>query len=282
MIRKFSWLTMLLALGVILALAMGCGQGSSPPTVTATPTPASPTATPKPPTPTPVRPTATATPQPTDTPRPTPTLTPTVPPTPPPPPTDTPAEAPAAAATPMPLPAGWRDHALSGSSIALPQRWEAVDVDQEGYEAIFDMLETLDTEWARNVTAMFRAEAIGETVKFWAMDSEPAGVGYATVMVTGESLPFPPVIDDLCTQFQSIYQQMGFELVAVECGLTINGLDAGRSTIRLRMGPLAIKEYQYFYVHGRSLWAVTLAVDETEWSEYEPIFVTAAESFRVD
>lgn len=157
-----------------------------------------------------------------------------------------------------------------------------MDVDQEGFEAIFDMLETLDTEWARSVTATFRAEAIAEMMKFWAMDSAPAGAGYATVNITGQSLPFPAVIDDLCAQFESVYQQMGVEVVAVECGLKINGLDAGRSTIRLPMGALAVKEYQYFYVQGRSLWAVTLAVDETEWSEYEPIFVTAAESFRVD
>lgn len=157
-----------------------------------------------------------------------------------------------------------------------------MDVDQEGFEAIFDMLETLDTEWARSVTATFRAEAIGETMKFWAMDSVPAGAGYAALNITFQSLPYPAVIDDVCAQLESVYEQMGFELIGIECGLKINGLDAGRATIRLPMGALGVKEYQYFYVQGRSVWAVTLAVDETEWSEYEPIFVTAAESFRVD
>jgi hypothetical protein len=157
-----------------------------------------------------------------------------------------------------------------------------VDIDLEGVEAIFAILETLDTEWARNTTAMFSAEDMQQGMKFWAMDSEPAGVGYATVNVIRQSLPFPVPLDDLCAQLESAYQQMGFEVLAVECGLKINGLDAGRSTVRLTMGPVSFKEYQYFYVQERSMWAVTLGVDETEWAEYEAIFVRAGESFRVD
>lgn len=157
-----------------------------------------------------------------------------------------------------------------------------MDVDEEGFEAIFSMLEALDTEWARNVTATFSAEAVRESIKFWAMDSEPAGMGYATVNVTFQSSPLPVAVGDLCAQLESVYEQMGVELVALECGLRINELDAGRSTVRLPMGVLAVKQYQYFYVQGRSLWAVSLAVDETEWSEYEPIFATAGQSFRVD
>ncbi len=269
MIRKSSWLTMALAFGLILLLAMGCGGGASAPTAAPTSTLAPPTATPRPPTPTPVPPTATATPQPTHT----PTL---------PPPTNTPTDIPAPAATAPPLPAGWRDHSVSGFRIALPERWETVDVDQEGIEAIFDMLETLDTEWARNLTATFSAEAVREAIKFWAMDPEPAGTGYASMNVNYQSSALPVEIGDTCAGLESAYEQLGVELIDMQCGLKINGLDAGRSTTRLPAGPLAAKQYQYFYVQGRSLWAVTLAVDETVWSDYESIFATAGESFRVD
>lgn len=185
-------------------------------------------------------------------------------------------------ATMIPSSDAWQEHTVSGSHIALPERWTVVDIDQEGAEAIFDILETLDTEWARNYTAMFSAEAVLQVMKFWAIDPEPAGVGYATVNVAKQSMPFPLVIDDLCAQSQSLYEQMGAEVLSIECGLKINGLDAGRSTIRLPIGPLAFKEYQYFYMHERSMWAVTLGTDETEWAEYEAIFVRAGESFRVD
>jgi hypothetical protein len=94
MICTFRWLTVVMALGLILPLAVGCGQGTASPTATPeppTPTSMPPTVTPKPPTPTPVPPTPTPEP---------PTPTP-VPPAPTPePPTPTPTEVPP---TPTPV-----------------------------------------------------------------------------------------------------------------------------------------------------------------------------------
>jgi branched-chain amino acid transport system substrate-binding protein len=121
-----------------------------------------------------------------------------------------------------------------------------------------------------------------EMIEFWAMDSEPAGVGYATMNIVFQSQPFPIKVDDLCAILPSFYEQMGAELVDAECGLEINDLDAARFVTCLRMGPLAVKGYQYAYVREGDVWFLNLAVDETEWSEYEPIFATIAESFRVD
>ena len=74
MIRRFGWLTIVMALGLTLLLAVGCGQGTSPPTAMReppAPTPMPPTRTPNPPTPTPVPPTPMPEP-----PTPTPTLVP--------------------------------------------------------------------------------------------------------------------------------------------------------------------------------------------------------------
>lgn len=213
-----------------------------------------------------------------EAPTPTPTFTPTSTPT----PTPTSTSTPTPTATLPSLPTGWRDHAASGFHIALPERWESVDVEERGIEAIWNLLEGTNTEWARNITTMVSAEAMQEMIKFWAMDSEPAGIGYATISITFLSQPFPIKVDDLCTQMPLLYEQIGFELVDADCGLEINDLDAARFVIRLRMGSLAVKQYQYVYVREGDIWTLTLAVDETEWSEYEPIFATIAESFRVD
>lgn len=215
-----------------------------------------------------------------EAPTPTPTFTPTFTPTPT--PTSTPTSIPTPTATPPPLMSGWRGHAASGFYIALPERWESVDVEKEGIEAIWNLLEGINTEWARNIITMFSAEAMQEMIKFWAMDSEPAGIGYATANITFQPQAFPIEVDDLCILMPSLYEQMGIEMIEAECGLKINGLDAARFMTRLQMGPLAVKQYQYVYVQKGGLWTLTLTVDETEWSEYEPIFVTIAESFRVD
>jgi hypothetical protein len=80
----------------------------------------------------------------------------------------------------------------------------------------------------------------------------------------------------------SVLEQMGFEVVDSECGLKINDLDAARFVLNLQMDSEALKQYQYVYVRGGDIWTLALTVDETEWSKYEPTFVTIAESFRVD
>jgi hypothetical protein len=180
------------------------------------------------------------------------------------------------------MPAGWRDHSAGGFHIALPERWEAVDVEEEGTEAILNSLEDTNTEWARNITTMFSAKAMQEMIKFWAMDSELAGIGYATTSVAFQSQPVPITVNVLCALMPSIFKQMGFVLVDSECGLRINDLDAARFVTSLPMDPAALKQYQYVYVRGGNIWTLSLTVDETEWSAYEPIFASIAESFRVD
>ncbi len=102
MLRKPGWLTMVMALGLILLLAVGCGQGTIPPIATPeppTPAPMPTTPTPKPPTPTPVPPTPTPEP---------PTPTPVLPTPTPEPPTPTPTQVPpiptSVPPTPTPVP----------------------------------------------------------------------------------------------------------------------------------------------------------------------------------
>jgi len=179
------------------------------------------------------------------------------------------------------VPDGWQEHASGGFSVALPERWKVVDVKEEGIDAVWDLLEGVDTEWARTATAMLSAERMKEMIQFWAMDSEPAGFGYAIAIVMRQDIPFPMSAEDLCVQMPAAYEQLGVDLVDTECGLTINGLDAVRFMVRLPVGALAVKESQYVFVGEDTLWTLTFGVDETKWSEYEPTFATAAESFRI-
>lgn len=157
-----------------------------------------------------------------------------------------------------------------------------MDVEKEGFEALWTLLEGVDADWANNITAMYSAEAMQEAIRFWAMDPQPAGIGYATLNITYQPQVFAIEADDLCSLMPAVYEQMGVETVDAKCGLEINGLDAARFLIRLEMGPLAIKEYQYVFVREDAIWTLTFAVDATEWSEYKPILVKSAKSFRVD
>jgi hypothetical protein len=180
------------------------------------------------------------------------------------------------------LPAGWREYSVSVFHVALPDRWEAVDVGQDGIEAILNSLDGTNSEWAEDATAMLSAGAMQQMVEFWARDSEPAGIGYATASITYQTQPFPIPIDILCALMPSFSEQMGFEVVEVECGLKINDLDAARFVTSLQMGSMPAKQYLYTYVRAGDLWTLSLTVDEADWSRYEPTFAAIAETFRLD
>jgi hypothetical protein len=211
---------------------------------------------------------------------PTPTNTPTDTPTPTSTPTEIPTPTPTITPTPgFPLPAGWQNHESSGFYLALPQGWETVSVDKEGIEAIQTILKGLNTEWAQNASSMLTTEAVQNALKFWAMDTKPAGIGYAAVNVSFQAMPFTTAIEDICLQMKAAYEQVGVDVLESECGLEINQLPVARYTLRLVVNSFAIKQYQYVYVQGRNMWALTLAVDETVWAKYQPIFETIAQSF---
>ncbi len=225
-------------------------------------------------------PTATSTPSPT----PTPTFTPTASPTPTatPSPTVSPTATPTLTPTPFPLPHGWLDYGSEGFHIALPESWEVVDMDKEGVDAIMDLLGNMDNEWAQNVAGVVSAEQMQESLKLWAMDSDPAGAGFATLNVQLQTMPIPLKVGMFMTQIEAMYDQMGVEVMSIEPSGQINGLEAGRISIRLPVGPFSVRNYQYIFVKGRNLWAVNMGVDQDNWSSYEPIFAQIAGTFRLD
>jgi hypothetical protein len=155
-------------------------------------------------------------------------------------------------------------------------------VDSGGVDYILNLLESADSDWARNTAQMFSAQAVQKSILFWAMDAQPAGAGYANANVTFQSMPSTMSSADLCTQIPLFYKQIGIELLDTQCDLEINHLEAARFTLRLDIGPVAFKQYQYAYVQGRNVWTLAMAVDAARWTEYQSVFETVAESFRVN
>lgn len=209
-----------------------------------------------------------------------PTATPTITPTPV--PTSTPTETPRPTVTPYPLPDGWIDYSTSGFYIALPESWSVVELEEEGVEAIWQLMEGIESEWAQNITSLFSSELVAETIKFWAMSDEPAGAGYPNVNVSFQSQVIPIDTSELCDLLPSVYDQMGLMVVASECNLTINAIESARFVIRMEMGPLSIQQVQYLFVEGGRFWSVTLGVDETVWDAYVSLFDEIANTFRID
>lgn len=225
-------------------------------------------------------PTATFTPSPT----PTPTYTPTPSPTPSasPTPTASPSPEPTTPPAPFALPQDWLDYGGEGFALALPPSWNVVEVDREGIDVILEALENLGSEWAEGIAATVSAEQMQEALRLWAMDTELAGLGYATLNLQHQDTPISLPVSMFLDQIQATYEHLGVEVVSVEPDIQINDMAAGRICVRMPQGLLAVKMYQYVFIQGRHLWALSMGVDEDAWSEYEPIFAQIAGTFRLD
>jgi hypothetical protein len=74
---------------------------------------------------------------------------------------------------------------------------------------------------------------------------------------------------------------MGLDIIEGDCTLTINGLDAAKYKIEMTIGTIKTQQYQYLYMNGKDFWSINFTVDESGWSEYEPLFVDVANTFTI-
>jgi hypothetical protein len=127
------------------------------------------------------------------------------------------------------------------------------------------------------------AEELAELYKLWARDTEPPADGYAVLSVLEEDLFFTITADDLCDGSSARYEdESGVEVLALDCGLKINGLNATRAIIRYSQDGKTFQQYEYSYTQGSTVWILALSTYEANWRTYEPIFKIIAGSFRAD
>ena len=178
------------------------------------------------------------------------------------------------------IPEGWIDYASDDFSIAFPESWEAVDIDQEGFEAMMAMVNEYDPTLAESPVFQFTEDDM-EAPVFFAMDTNLVGMGHANVSIMYEYFPIPFLISDLCAELETVYSQVGLEVIETNCNFMVNNLKSARFTVRLIAGSISMKQYQYLFLKGRHIWVVTMAVEDAYWSQYQPDFVKIAETFRV-
>jgi hypothetical protein len=178
------------------------------------------------------------------------------------------------------LPPGWIEHTSDAFSIGLPEDWEVVDIDQEGMDAMMDLIAGFDSSWAETIESTYGSGSVSPPV-FFAMDTKMVGLGYPNVNINKETLPMQLPLSSLCPELELIYDQMGLDIIEGDCTLTINGLDAAKYKIEMTIGTIKTQQYQYLYMNGKDFWSINFTVDESGWSEYEPLFVDVANTFTI-
>lgn len=178
------------------------------------------------------------------------------------------------------LPAGWIEYTTDEFSIGLPESWEIVDIDEEGMQALMDLLSQYDPAWAEALESTYMGEAVTPPI-FFAMDTEMVGMGYSNVNITKETFPLPFPMRDLCAEIDTLYAQMGMNIIDSNCDLSINGLDAARYNIETRVGNITTQQYQYIIRYSTTYYFISLSVDQSGWSNYQSIFEGIGESFTI-
>lgn len=178
------------------------------------------------------------------------------------------------------LPDDWLEYNTEDFAIGLPASWEVVDIDEEGMQALLDLLSDYDPNWAELLESTMTGDAAAPPILF-AMDTEMVGMGYPNVNISKETLPIPFPMGDLCAELDSLYTQMGVDLITSDCDLTINGLDAAKYNLAVRVGGISTQQYQYIFKDNTQLYFVSLSVDQNGWSEYQSTFEQIAQTFTI-
>lgn len=178
------------------------------------------------------------------------------------------------------LPEGWTEYTSAEFAIGLPNRWEVVDIDQEGMDAMLELLLDFDPTWADMIESMYATGATAPPV-FFAMDTQMVGAGYANININKDFLPFAVPLKLLCDEFNVVYPEMGFNILESDCALDINGIPAARYLVEMSIGAFTSTQYQYLFLSGRDFWILNFSAEKIGWSEYQPIFISIAETFTL-
>jgi len=184
--------------------------------------------------------------------------------------------------TPFPLEEGWRDYAMPGFRLALPESWEVVEVDPANVDEIWKKLEEVDAEWVSTFKSLFTSKYVQESIKLWANDVSTAVDGQGNLVVVSQKLPAIFSNENLCQKLKATYELLGGRIIDSTCDMQINGLKAHRFTLRIRVGAHSLKQRLYLYENDRQVWVINAYVSGKGWRLYDPIFDLIAQTFRID
>jgi hypothetical protein len=178
-----------------------------------------------------------------------------------------------------PAPAGWRYYSESNFEVALPQGWQVVEIEKQGLAPVQELAKSkLPADLAAGISADISSGKAQRTSKLWAIDPQPAGSGYAFIMVGFLTLSNVTTADKLCADMQA---QQPSGVIDSQCGLVFNHVEAMRFTERIQADSSVTRQYLNVYLKdGNRTWVLTSVADESVWLNYEPTFNTVAELFR--
>lgn len=176
-----------------------------------------------------------------------------------------------------------------GFAIALPPRWEQIDMDAQTLEASLEMLGDENPEMATLLSGQASSLVISG-IKFFGFDVsvEAVSTGFATnVNVLSQPLGMEMSLD-VFTQV-TVAQLENMELVKGRVSQRRVNLSTGEAVeLKYRMemqvpygGTVTIAVTQYAFIRGEDAYVITLGTTEDQVETYAPLFEKIAQSFRL-
>ena len=195
----------------------------------------------------------------------------------------TPTRVPAVTATPAL--AGWTEHPADNATIALPDDWEVLALNQDDVQAIFAKFQQSNPELAKIIGS---AEAL-QGVTLWAFKTGDADAAFAeNLNIRRSPLSGQKIVNmaDVTPAIIDQYRQLGFEVGTTETDRQIGGHPAAHIAYSY---PVTLPDstsaelngHQYLVATPTDLWILSYSAAPGSENAMRPVFEQSAQSFRV-
>ncbi len=196
-------------------------------------------------------------------------------PTSPPPPTPTSPPPPTPTSAPAAIP-GFTKYAASGIEIWFPESWQGGDLEND-LDVVVSNLKSMGSEYDQ-IAQMIEANPTAFVL--WVFDPNVGDTGY----LTSANLVKEQVLSaiTLDTYIEAVKAQLPSSMVIDDQKIVkVGQYDAARLEIALDISGVKARELMYIYLYNNTVWALTFATSEGEFSTRLPVFEQSASTFSV-
>ncbi len=196
-------------------------------------------------------------------------------PTSPPPPTPTSPPPPTPTSAPTTIP-GFTKYAASGIEMWFPESWQGGDLEND-LDIVVGNLKSLGSEYDQ-IAQMIEANPTAFVL--WVFDPNVGDTGY----LTSANLVKEQVLSviTLGTYIDALKAQLPSSMVIDNQKIVkVGQYDAARLEIALDISGIQARELMYIYLYDNTVWALTFATSEGEFSTRLPVFEQVASTFSV-
>jgi hypothetical protein len=175
--------------------------------------------------------------------------------------------------TPIP---GWEKFEGTGIEIWLPEHFVGGNI-SENLDLISEQIKSLGPEYEPYLQQILQNPSM---FSLWAYDSELGSSRYLTnIGITTDKVsslvPIDTYTDESVSQLPDTFHLLERDRV------TLNGRDARRLVVEMKLPGISAKALMYILVDGNTVWLITYTTASDEFDSRLPVFEQSANTFNI-